>query len=210
MRFSTCETLRSVVLNLKLAWFLLGGLIFGDFRDCMSALLCCEILFDEFWEIIRMIFHGPQSFYLLLLEWLMMKKLRSLRFACSCFVGWTRTSEFCLRHAWVRTCSNMVFLWERFLNLVKWLLAYDWEYLGHQDCICDVIMLSGIEYFSSWVEEECFAPPLSRLMIEWECPKFVSFSSHLYAIAWSEPWLFINCSKSWATHITDKEVVNDF
>ena len=55
MRFSTCETLRSVVFDLKLAWLLLGGLIFWDFRDCKSTLLCCEILTEESQEIIRMI-----------------------------------------------------------------------------------------------------------------------------------------------------------
>ena len=37
MRFSTSETLRSVVLDLKLASLLLGGLIFEDFRDCTSS-----------------------------------------------------------------------------------------------------------------------------------------------------------------------------
>ena len=47
MRFNTSETLRSVVLDLKLASLLLGGLIFEDFRDCMSTLLCCEILTEE-------------------------------------------------------------------------------------------------------------------------------------------------------------------
>ena len=55
MRFSTSETLRSVVLDLKLASLLLGGLIFEDFRDCTSTLLCCKILTEESQEIIRMI-----------------------------------------------------------------------------------------------------------------------------------------------------------
>ena len=97
MRFNTCETLTFVILDLKLAWLLLAGLIFGDFRDCMSTLLCCEILIDEFWEIIRIIFHMPESFNLLSLRCLMLLKLRSLRFACMCFVRWNRTSECCLR-----------------------------------------------------------------------------------------------------------------
>ena len=68
MRFSTSETLRSVVLDLKLASLLLGGLIFEDFRDCTSTLLCCEILTEESQEIIRMIFDRLEIFYVLLLK----------------------------------------------------------------------------------------------------------------------------------------------
>ena len=68
MRFSTSETLRSVVLDLKLASLLLGGLIFEDFRDCTSTLLCCEILTEQSQEIIRMIFDRLEIFYVLLLK----------------------------------------------------------------------------------------------------------------------------------------------
>ena len=79
--------------------------------------------------------------------------------------------NFASDFAWVRTYSNIVFLLQRFLNLGS-------EFFHMIENILDIkiasaTMLSGIEDFSSWVEEECFAPPLSRLMIEWECPKFL-------------------------------------
>ena len=56
MRFSTSETSRFVVLDLQLAWLLLGGLTFADFQERMSPLLCCKVLIDEWCQEIMAIF----------------------------------------------------------------------------------------------------------------------------------------------------------
>ena len=57
MRFSTSETSRYVVLDLKLAWLLLEALTFADFQERMSSLLCCKVLIDEWCQEIMAIFY---------------------------------------------------------------------------------------------------------------------------------------------------------
>ena len=56
---------------------------------------------------------------------------------------------FAFGFAMNRTCPNIVFFSEKFLNLVTCIFSSDWENLDHEDGICDLTMLCGIEDFSS-------------------------------------------------------------
>ena len=71
---------------------------------------------------------------------------------------------------------------------ISWYISFVFssETLRHQDCMFGLAMPS--EVADLWcVEEECFAPPLSRLMVEWECPKFSNF----LIFEWSKPMILV-------------------
>ena len=173
MRFSTSETSRSVVLDLKLGWLLLEGLTFADFQERMSAFVVLQHF--HWWVLSRdhgNSFSSTFNSIWFFLNCLMVMQLRSLRFASRCSACGPEHLNSAFEFGMLRICQNIKFLSERFSNLLRLLLPYNSACTKNENYIVGLTMLCEFEDFSWWLEEECFAPPLSRLMIEWECPKF--------------------------------------
>ena len=158
IRFSTPETSRSVVLDLKLAWLLLGGLTFADFQERMSSLLCCKVLIDEWCqEIMARFYHQfliPYDFSSIVWWWCSFG-VCDLLLVLACGSEY-RNSAF--EFGMVQKCANIIFLSERFSDLLRLLLSYNWAYLNNDCCMFGLTVLCEFEDFSWWLEEECFAP----------------------------------------------------
>ena len=164
-----------MVSNLKEAGFLVPGCVLEVFgahvhwaRDFIH--IVCLI----FGAISLIIFWKQLSFSFNIIWNVVWIKFLTLK----CFESTSRTGAKRLDSASnskiARTCSRTQF-WSIFSNdfHISWEISFVFpsETLRHQKCMFGVAMLS--EVADLWcVEKECFAPPLSRLMVEWECPKF--------------------------------------